>query len=1240
MNASKESESGGIRMRNITAAMARRTTLILVLWSLTSTLVVSSYSSRMLSRANGSPLEEISKRSALARRTDPTKLNDVFGWLQLSFEANNGQLESSAQFFSRGGNCSLYLSPTEASFHIQSAPAQATGSILREVKQTSQLPGQSILTMKLEGSNALTTMRGLDELPGKTNYLLGNDRKDWRTNVATYARIEQKGVYPGVDLVYYGNQRQLEYDFRIAPGANIRGIKLGFEGALALRIDSSGDLVLSTPTGDVRQKKPFAYQEVDGEKREVASRYVLKGKHRVGFEVGRYDRSRALVIDPVLVYSSYMGFAGQPNAIAIDDSGNIYVTGHTVSDTLPVTPGAFQSARGSHDPFFDNSFVAKVNAAGNALIYLTYIAGNYVVYANDIVVDAGGNAYIGGSTASSNFPTTAGALKSSYGGSPCGDIVPLPGDPPFTPTTPCYEAFVTKLNANGTGLVYSTFLGGNLGGDFVDSMALDASGNIYVAGHTLSIDFPITPGAFQTGIKGVPQDLLAPSSLFVSKLNSSGSALIYSTYLGGSGYEGGTSVGGQSGRPSLAIDSQGNAYICGTTNSPDFPITPGALQTTARATDGFVTKLNPAGTALVYSTYLGGGRSDSVQGIAVDSQGSAYVTGVTYSANFPVKNAFQNTSSIAPFYRSSNAGTSWASRGIPDAIGDGDPLGDALVRAMVVAPDAQSSVYLGTINGLFKSVDHGDSWSASGLNGERVRRLTIDPHTSSTMYASTLIFRDDGQDDIGRLYKSVDGGNSWGSPILDGASFNAIVVDPANSSTIYVAAGALGVRTLSGILKSTDAGGTWKKVNGGLSSAAAQDITDLVIDPTNGSKLYAGTLIGVFNTANGGGSWSPTALTGFISSLQIDPRKPDTLYASTEEDDDDSQTTRLPDPDDGRFNPRRRQVQAAGSDNPGLFRTNNAGASWSAINNELGSNPFVPTIVADPRNPGTLYVTSWGVGSGIYKSLDRGDHWELLKGLNARAATLIAVDPQDSFVYASFLTGNDPEGFITKLDPSGTFLVYSTYIGGAGGWDEGIAIAVDSAGNTYVAGETSSDDFLVTAGAFQTTFVGSIYVPDMFVTKVSHDGNLLYSTYLGGNSYENARGIVVDSRGVAYVTGGTSSPNFPVASAFRPNLSAANRHDPFIAKLDMEGSPEASTAPRISNVSVSGKNLTVVGQGFKPGALILLAGQEQKTANDSQSPSTRLIGKKAGKKVKPGKQVMIQVKNPDGAVSERYLFIR
>jgi photosystem II stability/assembly factor-like uncharacterized protein len=1223
-------------MKSPSSGIARGTITILILWSLTTTIVVASYSRHLQPLANGSSADRrgpLSKGSAIGRpdQTAVLKTNDILDRLPLSFEPNHRLVESRSQFFSRGDGYSIHLYSTGVTLLLRNSNGGASDSLVSQPggpngARANGSKRSTELKMRLERANPAATMRGLNELPGKTNYLLGKEPKDWLTNVANYARIEQKDVYPGVHLVYYGNQRQLEYDFRIDPGANAGRIKLNFEGAQSLRIDPSGDLILTTAAGEVRQKKPFAYQTMNGVRQEVASRYVLKGKHRVGFKLGRYDRSRPLVIDPVLIYSSYLGFEGQPSAIAIDDSGNMYITGGTVSNTLPVTAGAIQPGRGNDGPFIGDAFVAKVNAAGNALVYLTYLGGSGHDNAADLAVDAEGNAYVTGPTASSNFPTTANAFKRFHGGSACQDAIPGPG----TPTAPCYEAFVTKLNATGTSLVYSTFLGGDLGGDFAKKLALDTAGNVYVAGYTHSTDFPTTPGTFQDVMRG-------QTSLFVTKLNTSGSALLYSTYLGGSGHEGNLSIGSYSSPIGFAVDSQGGAFIGGTTDSPDFPVTPGVIQPRLRRIDGYVTRLNPAGTALVYSTYLGGSAEDGVQAIAVDADGNAHVTGLTYSTDFPVAKPFQG-SAVAPFYRSTNGGVNWSAPGIPQLAKVDDT--SAVVRSMAVAPDDSSTLYMGTIDGLFKSVDHGASWKASGLTGERVRRLTIDPRAPSTIFAATLVESND--DDAGHLYKSIDAGNTWDAPILGGAIFNDIVVDPADSSTIYVAAGAFGHGSLSGILKSVDGGRTWRGMNAGLSAGAVQQVSDLAIDPTDSSTLYAGTLKGVFKTTNGGGNWSLTSMSGDILSLQIDPRKPDTLYAATQEDDEDATAT-LPDPDDGRFNPRRRQVRITGSANPGLFRTVNGGASWSPLNNGLGSNQLISSIAVDPRNPSTVYVAVFGGSglNGVFKSVDRGDSWERVKGLPEMGARLVVVDPQASVVYASFLTGTlfGLDAFITKLDPSGTTLVYSTYIGGAGGREEGKAIAVDSAGNAYVAGETDSDDFNVTPGAFDSTFVGRSFVPDVFVTKVSREGGLLYSTYLGGDLHDNATGIVVNSRGIAYVTGATWSENFPTVDPFRSGLSGVNSRDPFIARLDLSGSLAAGV-PRISNATVSGKKLIVEGEGFKEGALIMLAGVDQKTANDSQLPSTRLIGKKAGKRVKPGSEVMIRVKNPDGATSDQFLFKR
>ncbi|MBI4166047.1 MAG: SBBP repeat-containing protein [Acidobacteria bacterium] len=533
------------------------------------------------------------------------------------------------------------------------------------------------------GANPSAAVTGLDELPGKSNYFIGNDPKKWRTNVRNYAKVKYQSVYPGIDLVYYGNQGQLEYDFVVAPGANPNAIKfqietqtapsrpaerdatpllseertkgwadpglatplLGKEGDSGWsnpkpaigRIEATGDLVISTEAGDVRFRKPVVYQPVappfraapvaamspspgGGEtplqpnpKSKIENpklpdaRFVLLAENRVGFELGSYDKSRPLVIDPVLIYSTYLGGTDSeyPAGIAADSSGDAYVTGQTYSTDFPTqNPLQGNSAVGVE------SFVTKLSASGDALVYSTYLGGSGNDSASAITVDAAGNAYLTGGTDSPDFPIVNAIQATISGGA---------------------DVFVAKLNAAGNALVYSTFLGGSPdnfhnGNDYGSGIAIDSSGNVYVVGPTTSANFP-TLNPIQANHGGGTADA------FVTKVNDAGSALVYSTYLGGTQDD--YALG-------IVVDTTGGASVTGYTNSTNFPaVNPIQSPYGGGDNDAFVAKLNAAGSALVYSTYLGGADNDVSAGIALDSTGNAYVTGYTSSADFPTQNPLQ-----------------------------------------------------------------------------------------------------------------------------------------------------------------------------------------------------------------------------------------------------------------------------------------------------------------------------------------------------------------------------------------------------------------------------------------------------------------------------------------------------------------------------------------------------------------------------------------------------------------------
>jgi uncharacterized protein (TIGR03437 family) len=520
-----------------------------------------------------------------------------FGKLPLSFEANRGQFDDRVKFLSRGDGYSVFLTGSEA---VLSLKARSGNS--------------AVLRMTLPGANPAAIIEGRDELPGKSNYFLGDDPAKWRTNVATYSKVAYRDVQPGIDLVYYGNQRQLEYDFVVAPGADPGAIRLRIEGADGLRVDSAGELVVQSGGNEVRWHKPVIYQQASGRRRSVEGGYRID-EGEVRFQVAAYDSSQTLLIDPTLVYSTFLGgtVSDFGKGIALDSAGNAYVTGVAYSSDFPLA-NPFQPSSGGGGS--GDAFITKLNPTGTALLYSTYLGGSGTDQANAIAVDSSGNAYIAGLTSSGNFPT-ANAYRASKPGFNSG--------------------FVSKLNASGSALVYSTYLGGSgASGDQANAIAVDSAGNAYVTGVTYSTDFPAL-AAFQS--QAGKNNGRGGSNAFVSKFGPTGT-LVYSTYLGGSSADLGYGI---------AVDAAGSAYVTGQATSIDFPVS-NALQSTTSGRSAFVTKFSPSGSTLVYSTYFGGvlltnGTVGSVtaNAIAVDSAGSAYITGSTVAGLPTTSGSYQPT---------------------------------------------------------------------------------------------------------------------------------------------------------------------------------------------------------------------------------------------------------------------------------------------------------------------------------------------------------------------------------------------------------------------------------------------------------------------------------------------------------------------------------------------------------------------------------------------------------------------
>lgn len=964
-----------------------------------------------------SPQEATSNPSA-----EQARLAEAYGKLPLSFEANQGQFDQQVQFLARGSGYGLYLTASEAVLVVtKSAPrkeeprvksASALESKFRSAQRGSleadgrakavkqSAPQYTTVHMKLEGANAKAEAQAMEELPGQTNYFIGNNPQKWRTGIPSYAKVMYREVYPGVDLVYYGRQQQLEYDFVVAPGVDPARIKLNFEGAQSIDVDAQGDLILHTEGGDIRQHKPVVYQEVDGARQEVPSRYEMKDQRRVGFKIESYDANKPLVIDPVLTYSTFLG-----------------------------------------------------GSSGDA--------------GNSIAVDAAGSAYVTGWTSSSDFPLSH----------------PMDSDAGLV------DVFVSKLNPDGSALLYSTYLGGS-DTDFGYSVAVDNVGQAYLTGYTYSADFPL--------MNPLQPSLHGKDDAFVTKLNSQGSAFIYSTYLGASSYDVGFEV---------KTDADGNAYVAGATFSHDLA-TVNPFQAAKQGDQAFK------------STNGGGDWSASDTGLNAARMGDLAID--------PAHPATLYAASERGIFKSTDGGSTWveSNNGI-DSFAD--------VTKVVVNPVQTSNLWIGTTRRLYRSSDAGSTWTGS-FQGN-VYALALDPVNPSTIFASLY----------GQVWKSTDGGQTWTSQISSfpdiPGDVTAFAIDPTHTSTVYAGTDGLGV------YKSTDGGINWDSISVGLPVNFIR-INALTINPANPSILYVGMgEHGVYRSTNGGGQWSAVnnglTINNDVYALTIDPAHPSVIYA--------------------------------GTNGSGIFKSTNGGNSWSANATGL-TNRVVKDVEIDPTASSKVYAVTDSLSDVFVTKLDPAGSAQLyatyLGGNEDDQGFSIAVDgdgnayltgqtrstnfPLASPLQPTFASPNSfsNDAFVTKLDPSGAHLSYSTYLGG-NGEEEGADMVVDAAGNAYVAGIAIQLDpalpmtFPVTPGAFRTTFNDGSY-SDAFVTKINAAGsNLAYSTYLGGNDGDFAYSIAVGSNGQAVVTGETYSTNFPIVG---PTQGRLNFNDAFVTRFNATGS--------------------------------------------------------------------------------------
>jgi photosystem II stability/assembly factor-like uncharacterized protein len=1124
--------------------------LALMLASLTSWLPISGLNhataAQFLDDA-GSPSTSLAKPD----QSTQAQVSDAYGRLPLSFEVNQGQLAPDVKFASHGRHQALYLTQTASLLEFRTPrrtgrdDASPALRIESDEKQIGTLESTStILSMKLIGAKSAPNVEGFGELPGKSNYFIGNDPKKWRTGVRSYSSVRYRSVYRGIDLVYHGDQGKLEYDFKLAPGADFRAIRLAFQGAVRMNIDKNGELVLSTSSGEVRHRKPIAYQEVNGIRRKIAGRFVRRGRSQFGFAIARYDAWQPLVIDPVLDYSTYLGGSDDDagNAVAVDGDGNAYVSGYTYSMDFP-TANAFQPfSTGTGD-----AFVTKLNAAGTALIYSTYLGGSTDDLGYGIAIDASGNAYVTGTTFSNNFPTVN-PVQPNRNGS-------------------LNDVFITKLNAAGAALIYSTYLGGTKSDDG-HGIAVDASGYAYVAGHTQSSDFPIA-NALQPAYGGFNSDA------FVAKLSPAGGTLAYATYLGGSGAETANAI---------AVDPSGNAYVTGSTSSANFP-TANPLQAAFLGKTAFKSinggsswsaintglpghldvktiAIDPVSPATLYAGTQGGVYKSTNSG---DSWSAVYSGGTNWLTIDPVHPMNVYAAGIG-VSRSTDGGVTWTPPAIPNLT--------LVTNVVVVDPVTTSTLYAGVnSHGVFKSTDSGASWRGSPypVNRDTVLALAIDPTTPSTIYAGAA-----GTSDYG-VFKSTDGGGTWAGPLLFGyLSINALAVDPLNTDNVYAAH--LG----NGIFKSTNGGKTWAVINNGLANTA---VYALAIDPMATGTIYAGTGFGLFKSTNGGQNWNAVnngLTSSSILTLAVDGTLAPRLYAGTVHA-NDAFATKL-NPSGSAF---IYSTYLGGSNSDGGYGIA-ADASGNAYLTGYTLSADFPTANAMQSSLNGSFSDAYVAklnpsGAFVYSTYFGGSGYD---GAFAIALSASGEVFLTGYTFSTDFPSTDSkrvysgggDAFVAELNPAAGFVIYSTYLGGSisdagGGLDQGNGIAIDSSGNAYVAGYTQSADFPTTPGAFQTMLRN---YGDGFVTKI--ESACVYSLSAASAAFP--------------LTGGSGSVtiNAPAGCSW---TAMSNDNWVFITSANSGNGTASITFElrenfderfRIGTLSIGGQTFTVLQEGLGSGA--------------------------------------------------------
>jgi photosystem II stability/assembly factor-like uncharacterized protein len=1069
---------------------------------------------------------------------------------------------------------------------------RAAGAAVSVAPDAVQLAvGDARVAMRLVGA-AETRVEPVAPRPGESNFLVG-DRSEWRTNVATFGGARLVGAYPGVALTVTGAETAIGLEVEVAPGASAANVRLAFD-AEAVRVDPRGNALLSTADGALVLSAPRV-ASASG----ASARFEKSGERELALVFVGLEPAAGATATTSVAREGDNAESDEDEGwdVAVDAAGNTYVAGATRSLAFPVVGGVQTTHGGAFD-----AFVTKLDPAGR-VVYSTFLGGSEGDGVHGLTVDGAGNIYVTGSTASTNFPVANAIQPSNNSG--C-DFV-----------NGCFDAFVAKLDPTGSQLLFSTYLGGENDEDG-NKIRVDASGNITVVGSTNSQSFP-TANAVQPNWGGGFCGPFACPDAFVAKLTPTGSGFVYSTYLGGFGYDVGEDV---------AVDAAGNAVLTGATGAGDFPLVGAPQGRLAGEYDSFVAKIASSGKSLDYSTYLGGIGYDFGRGVVLDASGNAYVAGWSESLNYPSVNALQGPH--GGVFASTTGGQSWsaASEGLKNTYG---------ISGIAVDPTNAAVAYVGTSFGVFKTTDGGVSWrpTGRGLPSPVVTVIAVDPQNPAIVYAGTL-------NGVG---KSVDGGATWrasSNGLPEGTYLPVIAIDPQNPSTVLVFASA------GGVYKSTDGGANWSQKAAGVINLAFA----FTFDPTSSQIVYAAGFGNVFKSTDNGETWAAVSTglpTTSIYGVAVDPTATSNVYA--------------------------------GSIGDGIFKSTDGGASWSALAGS--PQGIITSMVADPAAAGTVYATVEGdryfrIGKtaggpeataafaapapsrpstakagglldgpngGVFKTTDGGQTWvPAIAGLGSNSVNEIAVSPTNpQALYVS--TGFRGDATLTKLDAEGRSIVYSTFVGGN---DEDIAtdIAIDAAGNLYLSGHTWSLDFPTTS-AVQGAHASPLF-SDGFVLKLNGAATaILGATYVGGSDDESLRAVALGPGNAPVVAGWSYSDDFPLVSPHQPVFSGGLL-DAVVSRLAPDfGSFGYSTylggfrdTPVIEDASLVYGRFVVEGSFFDNGATVYIANTRQVTRNFPDMPTEVLIVGKPSVKILTGSTVKVQVRNANGKWSEPFFYTR